>query len=131
MSMIYLDTCCLIYLIEDVPVFSAQTRKLLASNPDATLCVSPLVRLEVLVKPMQDANAQLVADYEDFLTAQRWLNIDHAVFDRALRLRARHRLKTPDALHLATSIQHGCAQFWTNDERLATASPLPIRSVHV
>ncbi len=41
-----------------------------------------------------------------------------AVFERATRLRADHRLKTPDALHLATAMRHSCVEFWTNDDRL-------------
>ena len=45
---VYLDTCCVIYLLEDVPVFSQQIRKYMAVNMDAILCVSPLVRLEAL-----------------------------------------------------------------------------------
>jgi predicted nucleic acid-binding protein len=71
---------------------------------------------------MRNSNAALVADYEDFLAAHLFLTMNEAVFDQALRLRARHRLKTPDALHLATAQCHGCAEFWTNDERLNTAA---------
>ncbi len=52
MRRVYLDTCCIIYLLENLPVFSAAMRAHLTSNADAILCVSPLVRLEVLVKPL-------------------------------------------------------------------------------
>ena len=44
--LVYLDTCCVIYLLEDVQPFSALIRQHLANNLDAILCVSPLVRLE-------------------------------------------------------------------------------------
>jgi uncharacterized protein len=63
---VYLDTCCVIYLLEDVPVFSEQIRKFMTFNLDAILCVSPLVRLEALVKPSIDGNIELIADYEIF-----------------------------------------------------------------
>jgi len=115
---VYLDTCCVIYLLEDVPVFSQQIRKYMAVNMDAILCVSPLVRLEALVKPTSDGNIALIADYEIFLAEQQWLAVGDVEFDRALSLRASHRIKTPDALHLATAMQHDCVEFWTNDERL-------------
>ena len=115
---VYLDTCCVIYLLEDVPVFSQQIRKYMAVNMDAILCVSPLVRLEALVKPTCDGNIALIADYEIFLADQQWLAVGDVEFDRALSLRASHRIKTPDALHLATAMQHDCVEFWTNDERL-------------
>lgn len=122
MRLAYLDSCIVIYLIEKVDPFSEQTRRFLARNGAAVLFVSPLVRLEVIVKPLRDCAAQLVADYEDFLAAQNWLGIDDSIFDRACQLRARHGLKTPDALHLATALHHGCTEFWTNDDRLRVAA---------
>ena len=46
--------------------------------------------------------------------------MEGVVFDQAAQLRASHpKLKTPDALHLATALHHGCAEFWTNDLELA------------
>ena len=74
MRRVCLDTCCVIYLLEDVPGFSAPMRAHLASNADAILCVSPLVRLEALVKPLVDGNQTPERDYEDFLVAQQWLH---------------------------------------------------------
>ena len=94
----------------------------MAVNMDAILCVSPLVRLEALVKPTSDGNIALIADYEIFLADQQWLAVGDVEFNRALSLRASHRIKTPDALHLATAMQHDCVEFWTNDERLRQAA---------
>ena len=119
MRLAYLDTCCVIYLLEDVSGFSVQMRERLELNPDAILCVSPLVRLEALVKPLSDGNHALAADYDDFLKEQRWLSLDDAVFEFAIQLRVAHRLKTPDALHLSTAHRHNCTEFWTNDNRLS------------
>jgi predicted nucleic acid-binding protein len=110
------------FLLEDVPIFSEQIRKHMTNNTDAILCVSPLVRLEALVKPTIDGNTALIGDYEIFLADQQWLTIGDAEFNRALTLRARHKIKTPDALHLATAMQHDCIEFWTNDERLQQVS---------
>lgn len=118
----YLDSCCLIYLLEDAPVFSEKMRRYLVGCSDVVLCVSPLVRLEVLVKPLADQDLNLVSDYEDFLREQHWLAIDDRVFGLALQLRVRHQIKTPDALHLATALHHDCAEFWTNDDRLRSAA---------
>ena len=74
--------------------------------------------MEVLIKPLRESSALLVADYEEFLAAQNWLRINDSSFEQALQMRVRHGLKTPDALHLATAQQHGCDEFWTNDDRL-------------
>ena len=119
MRQVYLDACVVIYLIEKVDPFSDKIRQFLARHSDASLCVSPLVRLEVMIKPLRESVATLVADYEDFLAAQNWLPVNDIIFDRALQLRAYHGLKTPDALHLATALYHGCTEFWTNDDRLS------------
>lgn len=118
----YLDTCCVIFLLEAVPGFSKAIHLHLANNPDVILCVSPLVRLEALVKPLSDGNHALVRDYEDFLAAQQWLSVGDMDFDYATRLRAMHKLKTPDALHLAIALRHSCSEFWTNDDRLGNAA---------
>jgi hypothetical protein len=34
---VYLDICCLIYLLEDVPIFSEQIRKHMTNNTDTYL----------------------------------------------------------------------------------------------
>jgi predicted nucleic acid-binding protein len=86
------------------------------------LCISPLVKLETLVKPMRHQQTEIVAAYERILAAQTWLPMDDAVFAQALDLRTRFGLKTPDALHLATAQHYGCNEFWTNDNRLTTAA---------
>lgn len=122
MRRVYLDACIVIYLIENAAPFSERVRQFLARNSDAHLCVSPLVRMEVIVKPLRESATALVSDYEDFLAAQHWLAIDDSIFNRALYLRALHGLKTPDALHLATALHHGCDEFWTNDDRLNKAA---------
>lgn len=115
---VYLDTCCIIYLLEDVPEFSLLMRHYLEKNKEVILCVSPLVRLEALVKPLKENAQEIVNDYNDFLATQQWLSINDAIFEQATSLRARHCLKTPDAIHLATAQYYGCDEFWTNDDRL-------------
>jgi len=52
------------------------------------------------------------------LEAQQWLEINDRIFDQATNLRAKHSLKTPDAIHLATAQYYGCSELWTNDDRL-------------
>ena len=43
---------------------------------------------------------------------------NRSVFDLAAELRAKFKLKTPDALHVAAARASGCDEFWTNDRRL-------------
>jgi predicted nucleic acid-binding protein len=122
MNRVYLDSCFVIYLLEETPLFSRQARRFFGENSDLQVCVSPLVRLEVLTKPLRDNNVSLVGDYEYFLASLELLSINDEIFYRALHFRARQRLKTPDALHLATAQYHACSEFWTNDDRLKEAA---------
>jgi len=121
MDKIYLDSCLIIYLVEQHPVFSPIVQSRIATLEETELCVSPLIRLEVLVKPMRDANQALLLRYEQFLACLCNLSMPEEVYQIALSLRVQHGLKTPDALHVATAQFHNCQQFWTNDGRLANA----------
>lgn len=118
----YVDSCLFIYWVEQEAAQAEAALRWLANNVDAVLHVSPLVRLEVLVKPMRLRQTAIIDAYELLLSRQTWLSIDDAIFACALDLRSRFGLKTPDALHLATAQQHGCSEFWTNDDRLKVAA---------
>ncbi|MCK5523411.1 MAG: type II toxin-antitoxin system VapC family toxin [Thiomargarita sp.] len=126
MENIYLDSCIVIYLVERHPIFAPVIKKALVEAGDIILSVSPLVRLEVLVKPRRETDIPLQERYERFLAEQYILEMPEAVYDLALSLRVQYNLKTPDALHLATAKYHDCNAFWTNDNRLAMVSTLAV-----
>lgn len=122
MGLIYLDTCLLLYAVEDDPVHGAAMRRRLAAVSGATLVISPLVRMECLVGPMRSGDRALRLRYEQALGMLLLLEMPPAVYDGAAELRARFGLRTPDALHLACAQHHRCQALWTNDDRLARAS---------
>ena len=117
--MIYLDSCILIYLLEAQPYIRRGIAEALRQAPPETLCFSPLCKLECLVFPRRNSDAELLRHYEQVFASLKELPISSAIFDEACQLRAVHNLKTPDALHLATAEHHGCTDFWTNDTRLS------------
>ena len=53
MRRVYVDTCLLIYWVEGQGALAQGATAWLAAQHDAILCVSPLVRLEVLVKQLR------------------------------------------------------------------------------
>lgn len=123
MSLLYLDTCCIIYLIEATAPFHASVVRRVATQatiPDAALVTSRLARLECRTKPLREANTALLARYEAFLTAQRFrlAEISPAVIESATDLRARYGFKTPDAIHLATALVEKADAFLTGDSQL-------------
>ena len=121
MGLIYLDTCLLIYAIERDPVFGERTLVALAADPETRFAISPLVKLECLVKPIKNGDLVLQRHYEMAMAQLVQLSLPEQVFLAAAQLRARFNLRTSDALHLACAQHHQCDALWTNDDRLADA----------
>jgi predicted nucleic acid-binding protein len=131
---LYLDTNMVIHLVErSVP--EQEAILITALNERATLkpllCWTDLTRLECRIKPLRAHDQELLSRYETFfsLPAASYVPLAKTVFDLATELRARHRLKTPDALHLAAAISAGCDEFWTNDHRLDAAASDYLKTV--
>ncbi len=122
MGLIYLDSCLLINAIENHPVWAPKVQAAMAKQSPADFAISPLVKLECLVKPMQTGDLLLQRRYEEGLNQVAQLPLPEMVFLQAAQLRARFGLRTPDALHLACAQHHQCLALWTNDERLAKAA---------
>ena len=126
MSAIYLDSCIVIYLIEGPDSFREICYRALAARKTdgVQLCFTGLTRLECRMLPTRKGQQQVLEEYDNFfsLPETRLLLINERVFEMATELRAFQSLKTPDALHLAAALQHGCAEFWTNDLRLKPAA---------
>ena len=84
--------------------------------------------LETLVKPLRDNNQPLVDDYEKLLgaTSISMQPITANILRAAARIRAATSIKTPDAIHAATALSSGCAQFITNDADYRKIASLPV-----
>lgn len=120
---IYIDACIAIYAVEAATEHGPAVTALMNEHrSQAEFCVSDLVRLECRVRPLRDESVQLLEEYDRFFSMMTTLSIPTAAYDLAAELRAFYRLKTPDALHAAVAIHHGCAEFWTNDNRLGRLS---------
>lgn len=132
---VYLDSCIIIYLTEGSAEMQDRIgrRLLLPEDDPPTVVFTDLSRLECRVRPLAAGDATALADYDDFFSTPGYVKfaIDTSAFDLATELRARHDLKTPDALHLATAIASGCDEFWSNDDRLARVTGVGIRMLTV
>jgi uncharacterized protein len=134
MSLIYIDTSCIIYLMEaSGPIHETVIERLArySAAADVMLVASPLARLECRTKPLRESNLALLARYEAFFGARRLLLIDVAptVIERATALRAQYGFKTPDALHLASALVVGADVVLTGDRQLERCRELPIEVV--
>jgi predicted nucleic acid-binding protein len=75
-----------------------------------------------------------VLEWEDTPTLPIWqfirdrplVAVDTTIAERAADLRARWRIRTPDALQIATALDAGCQAFLTNDHALRRVTDLQI-----
>ncbi len=127
---VFLDTCPVIYFVEQPPIWGpkASARLAVLRAAGEQLAVSDLVRMECLVGPLKSGDAAVLASYQAFFTAPgvQVLPITAAVCDRAASIRATHGFKPLDSLHLATAVEHGCRLFLTNDARLSRFADIPV-----
>jgi len=121
-GLIYLDSCLVIYLIENHPRWGEATASAIARAEEARFGISPLVKCECLVGPMKRGDPVLERAYRQLFEQFAPLPMPDPVYLQAAQLRAHFGLRTPDALHLACAQHSGCAALWTNDDRLAQAS---------
>lgn len=121
MGLIYLDACLLIYAIEEHPEWASAVLAALKNEPEARFALSPLIKMECLVKPLKTGDVAMQRRYEAGMNEFVQLPMTETIFLQAAMLGARFGLKTPDALHLACAQHHGCTALWTNDDRLAQA----------
>lgn len=119
---VYFDACIVIYLVERAKGFVEPVEAAIAVESDIQVCISPLVQMECMVGVLKRQDQELRHAYEQFFAACVMLDIRADTFLLASEVRAQYGIKTPDALHLATAMQHGCGQFWTNDDRLNKAA---------
>lgn len=113
----YLDASAVIHASQDSPI-GQRLRGQIESACDETFAVSPLVRMESLVRPTRTGNREHLRRRLTILEGCTTLPIDAETFRLATHVRAAHNLSTPDAIHLATAGQHDCDRLITGDRKL-------------
>jgi predicted nucleic acid-binding protein len=129
-GLVYLDANPIIYTVEKHPVYGPLLQPLWQAAQAHTIEVvsSDLALMESLVGPLKNGDTALEQTYEQALlgTDMRLLPITKPILREAARLRATTKLKTPDALHLATAQLAGCALFVTNDAGFRGTATIPV-----
>jgi len=126
----YLDTNIVIYFVERHPFWGPKAISRIATirSSGDHVAVSDLTRMECQVGALIRQDQALLADYRAFfgLREVEVLPISAAVCDRAATIRAAHRFRPLDALHLAAAVEGACGTFLTNDARLSAFSDLAV-----
>lgn len=127
-----LDTAVFIYHFEKSRTYFKLTKEIfsrLDKDEDFTAITSILTLLEVSVKPIKESRNDLLKEYSNKLLNDEKLTswmIDVDITRKAAELRARHGIRTPDAIQIATSIIGQCNAFITNDGNLKKVKEIEI-----
>ncbi len=114
------DTPPFIYFVERNPKYLAVVREIFHQVDTGTVLgfTGMISFAEVLVKPKSVGDLVMEAAYRNILFQSRNFTIvpiDAVVAERAAELRARYRIKLPDALQVASALEQGCDAFLSND----------------
>ena len=128
---LYTETAPLIYYVEENPSYVAKMDAIIEAIEDRPIeAVSSVITLtEVWTRPVKLGNARLEREYRDILLHSggfRLLTITARIAESAAALRARYNLRTPDALHVAASIDARCDAFLTNDTGIKRVTEITV-----
>jgi predicted nucleic acid-binding protein len=117
---IALDTSIFIYELEANARYLALTDHIFSwiERPGSKAVTSTITMTELLVQPYRDSDEQRVDEFYALLSTYPnldWIAPNLEIADVAARIRAVHRLRTPDALQAATAVQAEATGLITND----------------
>lgn len=118
---VLIDTSVWIYHFEQNPQLAAPAGRVIEGLEAGKFrgIASELTLLELTVRPLQLGRQDVADDYEVLLGYFPNLElqpISREVLLEAAGLRARHRLRTPDAIQIATGVRYGATLAITNDQ---------------
>jgi predicted nucleic acid-binding protein len=118
---VLIDTSIWIYHFEQHPQFAAAAGKIIESLEEGKFrgVASELTLLQLTVRPLQLGRQDVADDYEvllDYFPNFELEPISRDILLEAAALRARQRLRTPDAIQIATGLRTGATLAVTNDE---------------
>ena len=126
---IALDTGIFICQLEASPRYVALSDAVFSwiERPGVGAVTSTITMTELLVQPYRDGDQNRADEFYALLSTYphlEWIAPNLEIADEAARLRALHRIKTPDALQAATALQSGATAMVTNDPVFARLDAL-------
>lgn len=117
---IALDTNVFIYQLEANPRYVRLTDPIFAwlEQPGHAGITSTITMTELLVPAYRASDEARVDEFFALLTTYpnlEWIAPDLEIADMAARIRAKHRLRTPNAIQAATAVQAQATALVTND----------------
>ncbi len=130
-SVVALDTAPLIYYTEENIIYQNVLNPFFEAleHREITVITSIVTLLEVLVNPIKRKDNVLAQKYRSILFDTEGLStisLTEDIAEEAARLRALHKILTPDSIQMATGIMRGATYFLTNDLKLPSLPELKV-----
>jgi predicted nucleic acid-binding protein len=140
-ALVLVDTAPIIYVLEDHPRFGERFRPLFEAHEAGALqlaittitiveVMTGVERAGVLNGPAEDRDwglavrcPELRSRYAEVLESWRVIDLDYVIAVRAAEFRAVYRLKTPDAVQVASALEINADAFVTHDRDFSRLKP--------
>lgn len=114
------DSAPIIYYFENHPEFSTRYEKIFvgAEAGNYELAITTVSLVEVLTGPLRQGNQALANSYRETLTSPtdwRVVELTPKIAFRAAQIRGKTKLKTPDAIQLASALEVSCIGLVSQD----------------
>lgn len=105
-ALLLLDSAPVIYYLEDRANFADRYEPLFRAEQAGEIrcAITPITIAEVLAGAMRGSDDLTVRRYRAILDAWEYIQISPDIAESAVRLRALHRLKLPDAFQAASAL---------------------------
>jgi predicted nucleic acid-binding protein len=130
-NLIFLDTAIFIYHFEANHHYSSATQKIFRNiEAGRNLGMTTTLTLaEIVTKPLESGKIEAVEDYKYLLNNfpnLSIIDINQKIAIIGAGLRAKYKLKLPDALQLAGGITHNASLFITNDKKIKKVKEIKV-----
>ncbi|MFM7801881.1 MAG: type II toxin-antitoxin system VapC family toxin, partial [Limnohabitans sp.] len=122
------DTAPWIYVLQDHPVWASQFVGLFeaAAQGRLQLALTTVTLAEVLAGPIKAKQTALAKRYEKALGRYLVVPLSAQVAVMAAQLRVQYRLKSPDAVQLASALDIGAVALVTHDRDFSEVLDFPV-----
>lgn len=128
---VFFDTAIFIYLFENHSLFAAKLQSIFdALSTNNLIAISSVITLaEVITKPLQDNNVELVNRYKEIFSQLPNFTLVAPSYETAIQaaeIRALSGFSLIDSFQLALASEHNCKSFLSNDKKLARCKKIKI-----
>ena len=127
-ALLLIDSAPIICTLEAHPKFAARYKSMIARHAagELSLAVTTITIAEVLTGPLGAGEEALAKRYRAVLESWQVVELTADIAETAARLRAKLRLKLPDAIQLASALSVNADALVTHDRDLARVRGLRV-----